>query len=76
MHVSNPRVLLLVENGGEVDVIEEFSTTDGNKRYWTNSALEAMIKEGGKVRHSYIQSQSSSAAHIKWTSVRQVNNHF
>ncbi|KAI4315144.1 hypothetical protein L6164_027986 [Bauhinia variegata] len=76
MHVSNPRVLLLVEKGGEIDIVEEFSTNDGNKCYWTNSALEVVIKEGGKVRHSYIQTQSLSAAHIKWTSVRQVNDLF
>lgn len=73
MHVSNPRVLVLVEKGGEIDIIEEFSTSNGNSCYWTNSALEVVIREGGKVRHSYIQSQSLGAAHIKWTSVQQVN---
>ncbi|KAI4327258.1 hypothetical protein L6164_019742 [Bauhinia variegata] len=76
MYVSNPRVLLLVEKEGEIDIIEEFSTTDGNKCYWTNSALEVVIREGGKVRHSYIQNQSLSAAHTKWTSVQQVNDLF
>ncbi|XP_061345095.1 protein ABCI7, chloroplastic [Gastrolobium bilobum] len=73
MRVSNPRVLVVVEKGGEVDIIEEFSTMEGNENecYWTNAALEAVIGEGAKLRHSYIQAQSSSAAHIKWTSVRQ-----
>lgn len=73
--VSNPRVLVVVEKGGEVDIIEEFSNVEGNENecYWSNAALEVVIGEGGKVRHSYIQTQSSLSAHIKWTSVRQVN---
>lgn len=69
--VSNPRVLVLVERGGEIGIIEEFLGKDGQKRYWANSVLEVMVREGGKVRHSYIQRQSLNAAHIKWTSVTQ-----
>ncbi|CAK8539563.1 unnamed protein product [Lathyrus sativus] len=73
LYLSNPRVLVVVEKGGEVDIIEEFSNDEENENecYWTNAALEVVIGEGGKVRHSYIQTQSPLAAHIKWTSVRQ-----
>nr|AIU41657.1 ABC transporter family protein [Hevea brasiliensis] len=70
--VSNPRVLVVVEEGGEVGIIEEFTNVGSNdKCYWANSVLEVMIEEGAKVRHSYIQSQSLNSAHIKWTSVQQ-----
>lgn len=69
--VSNPRVFVLVESGGEVGIVEEFRGNDEKKSYWTNSVLEVVVEEGGKVRHSYIQNQSINAAHIKWTSVRQ-----
>ncbi|KAF3449470.1 hypothetical protein FNV43_RR10198 [Rhamnella rubrinervis] len=69
--ISNPRVLVLVEKGGEVGIIEEFMGGDGNKSYWANAVLEVVVAEGGKVRHSYFQKQSMNAAHIKWTSVRQ-----
>ncbi|XP_059640268.1 protein ABCI7, chloroplastic [Cornus florida] len=69
--ISNPRVLVLVESGGEIGIIEEYIGGDGNKCYWTNSVMEVVIGEGAKVSHSYIQSQSLSAAHIKWTSVCQ-----
>ncbi|PRQ24134.1 putative SUF system FeS cluster assembly, SufBD [Rosa chinensis] len=69
--LSNPRVLVLVEKGGEIGVIEEFLGGDGDKAYWVNSVLEVVVGEGGKVRHSYVQNQSVNAAHIKWTSVRQ-----
>ncbi|GMH23362.1 hypothetical protein Nepgr_025205 [Nepenthes gracilis] len=69
--MSNPRVLVLLEKGGEVDIIEEYLSGDGSKCYWTNSVLEAVIGEGATLNHSYVQSQSLAAAHIKWTSVRQ-----
>ncbi|XP_021768143.1 protein ABCI7, chloroplastic-like [Chenopodium quinoa] len=69
--VSNPRVLMLVEKGGEVGIVEEFVGGDGNKCYWTNSVLEVIIGEGATFSHSYVQTQSLGAAHIKWTSIRQ-----
>ncbi|KAK4801704.1 hypothetical protein SAY86_022191 [Trapa natans] len=68
--LSNPRVFVLVEKGGEVGVVEEFCG-DGSKCYWTNPVLEVVIGEGARFRHSYVQNQSSLAAHTKWTSVRQ-----
>lgn len=75
--VSNPRVLVVVEEGGEVGIIEEFTSIGRNdKCYWTNSVLEVMIEEGATVRHSYVQSQSLNSAHIKWTSVQQVSFFF
>ncbi|GAB2266388.1 hypothetical protein Dimus_001397 [Dionaea muscipula] len=69
--MSNPRVLVFVEKGGEVGIIEEYLSGDKSKCYWTNSVLEVVIGEGGAVSHSYMQCQSMEAAHIKWTSVRQ-----
>lgn len=71
--ISNPRVLLLVEKGGYVDIVEEYLGADEKKRYWSNSVLEVVIGQGATVNHSYVQSQSLGAAHIKWTYVRQVN---
>lgn len=69
--VSNPRVFVLVEEGGEIGVIEEYVGVGENKCYWANTVTEVVIGKGAKVKHSYIQSQSLSAAHIKWTSVQQ-----
>lgn len=71
--ISNPRVLVLVEKGGEIGIVEEYVSEDGDKCYWTNSVIDVVVGEGAKVNHSYIQAQSLSAAHTKWTSVRQVN---
>lgn len=69
--ISNPRVLVVVERGGEIGIVEEYMGEDGDKCYWTNSVIEVIIGEEGKVKHSYIQTQSMSSAHIKWTSVKQ-----
>lgn len=68
---SNPRVLVLVEKGGEISIVEEYVGADRDKCYWTNSVMEVVVGEGAKVSHSYIQNQSFNAAHIKWTWVQQ-----
>lgn len=69
--ISNPRVMVVVEKGGEIGVVEEYFGGDGDKSYWTNSVTEFVVGEGGKVKHSYVQSQSLNAAHFKLTSVQQ-----
>ncbi|KAL0448175.1 UNVERIFIED_CONTAM: protein ABCI7, chloroplastic [Sesamum latifolium] len=70
--ISNPRVLVLVEKGGEISIVEEYSGGDRNDLcYWTNSVMEIVLGDGAKVSHSYIQEQSFGAAHVKWTSVHQ-----
>ncbi|EPS71055.1 hypothetical protein M569_03704, partial [Genlisea aurea] len=72
--VSNPRVLVLVEKGGEINVVEEYrdqGDDERRRRYWTNAVTEIVLGDGAKVRHSYVQAQSSGAAHVKWTSVHQ-----
>ncbi|KAL5725868.1 Protein abci7 [Ranunculus cassubicifolius] len=69
--VSNPRVLVLVEKGGEIGIVEEYFDGDGSQCYWVNSALEVLIGSGGKVTHSYVQRQGPNSAHTKWTFVRQ-----
>lgn len=73
--ISNPRVLVLVEKGGDIGIVEEYVGGDGDDRcYWTNSVMEVVVGEEAKVSHSYIQTQSLGAAHVKWTSVCQVGS--
>lgn len=73
--ISNPRVLVLVEKGGDIGIVEEYVGGDGDDRcYWTNSVMEIVVSDGAKVSHSYIQTQSLGAAHVKWTSVCQVGS--
>ncbi|MCL7025889.1 hypothetical protein MKW94_010561 [Papaver nudicaule] len=69
--MSNPRVLVLVEKGGEVGIVEEYLGGAEDKCYWVNSVMDVLIGEGARVSHTYVQQQAPSAAHFKWTSVRQ-----
>lgn len=70
--VSNPRVFVLVEEGGEIGIVEEFVGKDEEGFYWTNPVLEVVVLKNAKVKHSYLQKESMASAHIKWTFVRQV----
>lgn len=71
--VSNPRVFVLVEEGGEIGIVEEFVCKDEQGFYWTNPVLEVVVQKNAKVKHSYLQKESMAAAHIKWSFVRQVS---
>jgi len=73
--VSNPRVLVVVEKGAEVSIVEEHVGVGGNEErcYWENSVVEIVVGDSAKVSHSYVQRQSRNAAHIKWTFARQVH---
>jgi Fe-S cluster assembly protein SufD len=71
MMMSNPRVLVIAEKGAEVAIVEEhFGTGEGC--YWANPVVDIIVEEGARVVHSYVQRQSSAAAHTKWTTVQQV----
>ncbi|KAF3774023.1 ABCI7 protein [Nymphaea thermarum] len=69
--ISNPRMLVLVEAGGQVGIVEEFVGSGDSGAYWTNSVIEMVIEEGGKVSHTYIQRQADNSTHTKWTRVHQ-----
>ncbi|EOA40188.1 hypothetical protein CARUB_v10008905mg, partial [Capsella rubella] len=69
--VSNPRVFVLVEEGGEIGIVEEFVGKEEQGFYWTNPVFEVVVQKNGKVKHSYLQKESMASAHIKWTFVRQ-----
>ncbi|KAL9273485.1 ABCI7, chloroplastic-like protein, partial [Drosera capensis] len=64
-------VYLTLDNLNTSDCDRTNSSGDKSKCYWTNSVLEVVVGEGAKVNHSYMQTQSTTATHVKWTSVRQ-----
>lgn len=74
MAMSNPRVLVVAEEGAEVALVEEHFGVDGGeeKCYWANPVMEIVVEDGAKVSHSYVQRQPIKAAHVKWTVARQV----
>ena len=59
--VSQPRIIVLVEPGAEVELIEEYA---GNGTYLTNSCVEIFVGENAELRHERIQRESASAFHI------------
>ena len=59
--VSQPRIIVLVEPGAEVELIEEYT---GNGTYFTNSCVEIFVGENAELRHERIQRESTSAFHI------------
>jgi len=58
---SQPRIIVVVEPGAEVELIEEYA---GNGTYLTNSCVEIFIGENAELRHERIQRESTSAFHI------------
>lgn len=58
---SQPRIIVLVEPGAEVELIEEYA---GSGTYFTNSCVEIFIGENAELRHERIQRESADAFHI------------
>jgi Fe-S cluster assembly protein SufD len=58
---SLPRLLIVVEKGAEVQVVEEYT---GRGRYLTNAVTEILVHPGGKLSHERIQRESLDAFHI------------
>ncbi|TVU22083.1 hypothetical protein EJB05_31760, partial [Eragrostis curvula] len=73
MLMSNPRVLVVAEKDAEAAIVEEHfgAGEEEGGCYWANPVMEIVVDEGARVVHSYVQRQSFSAAHTKWTVVKQ-----
>lgn len=71
--VSSPRLLVIAEEGAEVEVVEEFvgEAATGGGSYWTNAVAEIVVAKGAKVLHGVVQRQSAGAFHIETTAVHQ-----
>ncbi len=59
--VSQPRILVVVERGAEVELIEEYA---GEGTYFTNSSVEIFVAENAELRHERVQRESVDAFHI------------
>ena len=61
--VSHPRVLIVAEESGEIDVIESYVTlVDGC--YFTNALTEVVLMQGARVNHYKLQEESTKAFHV------------
>ncbi|KAH9314052.1 hypothetical protein KI387_022679, partial [Taxus chinensis] len=68
--VSNPRLVVVLGKGAEIDIVEEFRGAE-KRSYWTNSVLHVNLEDNAKLCHSFVQLQKPGAVHIKWTFVQQ-----
>ena len=73
---SAPRVVVVVGEGAEVAVVEEFAFAGGaedddDAAYWHNGVCEMVLEKGAKVTHTMIQAQSRGAVHTRATYLTQ-----
>lgn len=63
---SFPRVLLIAEENSRAVVIESYISTR-EVQYFTNSAVEVVLKDGSRLEHYKVQRESIEAFHIATT---------
>ena len=74
---SAPRVLIVVGEGAECAVVEEFAfaadegNDDDDAAYWQNGVCEMVLEKNAKVNHTMIQAQSRKAIHTRTTYLTQ-----
>lgn len=69
---SAPRLLVVVEAGSRLEVVEEFSPADPNSgKYFTCALAEVVLGQGASFQHGYVQREAAGAVHMKGTLVQQ-----
>jgi Fe-S cluster assembly protein SufD len=65
---SFPRVLVIAEENSRAVVIESYISSR-EAQYFTNAAVEVVLKDGARLEHYKVQRESISAFHIATTAV-------
>jgi Fe-S cluster assembly protein SufD len=70
---SAPRLVVDVQDGAEVVLVEEFASAAGAElsAYWLNGVCEIRVGKNACVTHSMVQAQSRKAVHTRATHVTQ-----
>ena len=68
-YVTHPRVLVVVEEGARVSLVESFVGISGV--YLTNAVTEVAVGDGAHVEHTKVQRESHQAYHVAALQVRQ-----
>ncbi|MGD8376673.1 MAG: Fe-S cluster assembly protein SufD [Acidobacteriota bacterium] len=61
--VSDPRTLVLVEEGARLRLVEGYAGPAGAV-YWTNPVTEIVVGSGAEVRHHKVQREGDAAFHV------------
>ena len=64
---SFPRLLVVAEENSSATLIESF-VSNRNQQYFTNAVAEVVLKEGARLEHYRMQSESDKAFHTSMTS--------
>ena len=68
--VSSPRLLVVVGEEGEADIVEEFQGGGGGG--WVNAVVEMSVGRRGRVGHVTVQQMSRDAFFVKRSMICQV----
>jgi len=68
--VSAPRVTVVVEEGGELSLVEDFAG-EGEGAYWQNGVCEITLAKGASLKHFLVQNHGRNATHTRTTLVTQ-----
>ena len=68
--VSAPRVTVVVEEGGELSLVEDFAG-EGEGAYWQNGVCEIALAKGASLKHFLVQNHGRNATHTRTTLVTQ-----
>ncbi len=68
--VSHPRVLIVVEDGGQASFVESYVGLDGGT-YFTNAVTEIFAGDGAVVDHCRVQRESEDAYHVATVQIQQ-----
>jgi Fe-S cluster assembly protein SufD len=68
--VSHPRILVVVERGAQVTVVERHAAL-ADDVYWTNAVTEVAVGDGARVEYYRVQSESRRAYHVATTHTTQ-----
>ncbi|HEV7745310.1 MAG TPA: Fe-S cluster assembly protein SufD [Pyrinomonadaceae bacterium] len=63
---SFPRVLVVAEENSSATLIESYASTKDSK-YFTNTVVEIVLKDGARLEHYKLQRESTEAFHIATT---------
>ena len=71
--VSAPRITIVVEEEGELCVVEDFAG-EGETEYWQNGVCEIAVEKGASMKHALIQNHGRGATHTRTTLVTQAED--
>lgn len=68
---SQPRGLIIAEEGASLQLVEYYGAVEPENPYFTNAVTDIWVKENAQINHSRIQWESGEGFHIAQTTIAQ-----